>query len=234
MSHISESLKGELKCVTIGAHLQHFDLFAHTSSKTLAKLAALCEELIFTVSEMIEAAGQTASGLSIVIQGYVKITDQHIGYVRRISNPGYYGQTSLFRHEMWKCSVISETVSEVVRLSRSSLHSLIDIYPNMGDQYFEIREQLDTGNFMMVGTNSDEWGKELQLIEHAGRGSVLDNMESHHTELLQGGQWKVHRTTSATIGPTTPSASPTNGPTNGLTNGDEIPGTVPRQNAQDF
>ena len=71
MNHISESLKAELKCVTIGAQLQHFELFAHTSSKTLAKLAALCEELIFTVSEMIEAAGQTASGLSIVIQGYV-------------------------------------------------------------------------------------------------------------------------------------------------------------------
>merc|ERR1719387_1352973 len=76
MSHISESLKGELKCVTIGAHLQHFELFRQTSSKTLAKLAALCEELIFTVAEMIEAAGQTASGLSIVIQGYVKISDQ--------------------------------------------------------------------------------------------------------------------------------------------------------------
>merc|ERR1719316_1653151 len=80
MSHISESLKGELKCVTIGAHLQHFELFAHTSSKTLAKLAALCEELIFTVHEMIEAAGQTASGLSIVIQGHVKIAD-HNNYV---------------------------------------------------------------------------------------------------------------------------------------------------------
>ena len=135
MNHISESLKAELKCVTIGAQLQHFELFAHTSSKTLAKLAALCEELIFTVSEMIEAAGQTASGLSIVIQGYVKITNSDQSHVRRISNPGYFGQTSLFRHEMWKCSVYSETVSEIVRLSRTSLHSLIDIYPNMGEQY---------------------------------------------------------------------------------------------------
>jgi len=179
--------------------------------------------------------------------GNVKIEEQNQSYVRRISNPGYYGQTSFFRHEMWKCSVHSETVSEIVRLSRTSLHSLIDIYPNMGDQYLEVREALDHGNFLLVGTNRDQWEKELQLVESAHGfsttkvitnkqqpqksltltpsnrnkhgGDDLSDREGHHAEAFPAGRRKSLRNSFTELPVTTDE-------TDGLSDGDKIPGTV--------
>ena len=42
-AQVSDSLRAELQCVTIGTQLRHFPLFQDTGTKALAKLSVLAE-----------------------------------------------------------------------------------------------------------------------------------------------------------------------------------------------
>ena len=95
----------------------------------------------------------------------------------------------------------------------------------MGDQYLGVREALDHGNFLMVGTSSDEWGKELQLLESGhglkhGSTDLRDIESPKHTEVFAVGHRKANRDIFM-------AASVDTDETNGLSDGNEIPGTIP-------
>jgi CRP-like cAMP-binding protein len=188
LDQVSVSLKAELLSVTIGEQLKHFPVFQNTASRAMEKLSLLSEVLVQTSGDILESDGQLATGLYVIVQGEVFIKNEKICHERYVTSEGYFGQTSLFRSEVRKGFVVSETVTEMIHLTRKAMKKLQEIYPGVQVEIEHISSQLRQGNFDILCTTREEWEKEFELVDRSVQRSAdkLDRSTASKPDLADG------------------------------------------------
>ena len=176
LDQVSVSLKAELLSATVGQQLKHFPLFMSTSSRAVEKLSLLSEVVVQTSGDVLESDGQLATGLYVVVQGEMHIKNTKVDHERYVNNEGYFGQTTIFRAEVRKGFVLTNTVTEMVHLTRKAMKKLQDIYPGVRVEVEHISLQLRQENFEILCTTREEWQKEYEL-----EGSSVQNFRTETT-----------------------------------------------------
>ena len=174
LDQVSMSLRAELLCVTIGTQLKVFPLFQRIEQRALEKLSLLSEVDVYTSEDIIESHGQLASGLFVIVQGSVQVSNAKIQHTREIRQNEYFGQTSLFRDEVRVGTVVALEVTEIVHLGKESLERLADVYPGLKVEMGIISAKLANGDFRTLWTTKESWEKEYMIA------SEDDLMHSSH------------------------------------------------------
>jgi CRP-like cAMP-binding protein len=138
-------------------------MFQKIETRALEKLSLLSEVVVYTADDIIESHGQIASGLYVIVQGSVQISNAKIMHTRELLQNDYFGQTALFRDEVRVGTVVALEVAEIVHLMRQSLERLTDVYPGLKVEMSTIATRLSNDEYRILYTTKEMWEKEYQL-----------------------------------------------------------------------